>query len=192
MSDHISDADAYADADADADAIPASTEVRNFSWKNVQQMSELLAMAITQHSFVQNRSRDLLYAIIAVSRGGLIPATILSHQLDIRDLYVITSNGSQTPLLRRYERPLIVVDDICDTGATFKWIKGGYPSALYVSLIVKPKGLLYRDLSVLQIPQTTWAKFPWELSNKEDVRDSNSNNEGKGKGKSKGKSECKS
>lgn len=77
--------------------------------------------------------------IIAIQRGGLIPATILSHKLAVREVIVIRSSRTlgdeinskkSTPIVYKNEdlrkiknKRVIIVDDIVGTGETIKMVK---------------------------------------------------------------------
>ena len=81
--------------------------------------------------------------IVGLTRGGLVPATMLSHYLDVRmeTLKVSFRDGTEkehncwmpedafgkysdpTDSKRYVHKNILVVDDINDSGATFNWIK---------------------------------------------------------------------
>lgn len=85
-------------------------------------------------------------AIYGVPRGGLVPAVYLSHRLGI-------------PLASSPDRPgdTLVVDDILDTGSTYRRLSGA--AAYYVVLLARkalPKVIYGR------IYDGPWVEFPWE------------------------------
>lgn len=112
--------------------------------------------------------------IVGVSRGGLIPATILSHKLGIplRTIAVSAYEGTR----RTLEKPLIVegwedwydsnrtliVDDILDSGDTISAIRHlGFSSRFAVLVTKQPmhySGVHY----FAQTSKETWVQFPWE------------------------------
>ncbi len=132
-----------------------------------------------------NCQNDKVSNIIAVSRGGLIPATILSHMLDVDRLYCVGMksykgkskvgepsiyqgiSGAMLWTMRSSTGCTLIVDDICDTGDTFKYIKNTIIDKLdntrFVSLILKPKSKFtpryYGEKS------HKWIVYPWELNN---------------------------
>lgn len=111
--------------------------------------------------------------ILAVTRGGLVPAGILSQTLDIRRIEVINMKSYEDkqqshlevlnqPHLEGDEENWIIVDDLSDSGKTLKHIKDLYPKAFYAVLLVKPNGKEVPDLFSQEFPQDIWIHFPWE------------------------------
>lgn len=109
--------------------------------------------------------------IIAVSRGGLVPAAILARELSIRyvDTVCISSydhnHQREKHILKRAEgdgEGFIVVDDLVDTGGTAHSIRDMYPKAKFVTIFAKPEGRPLVDDYVVDIPQNTWIEQPWD------------------------------
>lgn len=110
--------------------------------------------------------------IIAVSRGGLVPAALLARELGVRyvDTVCISSydHDSQRELkvLKRAAgdgEGFIVVDDLVDTGSTAYAIREMYPKAHFVTIFAKPAGCPLVDDYVVDIPQGTWIEQPWDM-----------------------------
>jgi len=57
-------------------------------------------------------------SIYGIPRGGLVPATLLMHELDLKWSNVMLPNT-------------LVVDDICDSGKTIRDAVGVYTATLY-------------------------------------------------------------
>ena len=100
--------------------------------------------------------------IYGIARGGLIPAVMLAHKLNINNMgNTITHNGpSPTKLL--------VVDEICDSGNTFNsWPR--YPYYRYCALVNNIGGHnIFKDVSYYGIEinkekDPSWIIFPWEI-----------------------------
>ncbi len=111
--------------------------------------------------------------IIAVSRGGLVPAAILARELGIRhvDTLCISSydHDSQHELkvLKHPEgdgEGFIIVDDLVDTGNTAIIIRNMYPKAHLVTIFAKPAGKSLIDDYLVEIPQDTWIEQPWDMA----------------------------
>lgn len=110
--------------------------------------------------------------IIAVSRGGLVPASIIARELGIRhvDTVCISSydHNSQRELkvIKQAEgdgEGFIVIDDMVDTGGTAKAIRDMYPKAHFVTIFAKPLGKPLVDDYVVDIAQDTWIEQPWDM-----------------------------
>lgn len=111
--------------------------------------------------------------IIAVSRGGLVPAAILARELSIRyvDTVCISSydhnHQREKLILKQAEgdgEGFIVVDDLVDTGGTAHSIRDMYPKARFVTIYAKPAGRPLVDDYVVDIAQDTWIEQPWDTS----------------------------
>lgn len=128
--------------------------------------------------------------IIAIQRGGLIPATILSHLLNIRDIEVVIStrnvsddihsekippNVSENYRLTRINgKKILIVDDIIGSGATMQkvvnLIREYHPLSIemfscYVNLDNWEKAQKYSpEKSITYVGKTVrgWVIFPWE------------------------------
>lgn len=115
--------------------------------------------------------------IIPVARGGFVPATILSHMLElpIKDAIFAQSYTGKTqgqlnvviPLLKDSGVGAIFVDDIIDTGNTIRAIRDTLPSAKFVAPVGKIPGVESVADHLLCLPpilaeQGVWLNFPWE------------------------------
>lgn len=100
---------------------------------------------------------------MGVVRGGLIPVTILSHKLSIPLIRTIDPRAWVHDG-RHYDlNGTAVVDDICDTGETFRQIREFFPRALLVTPYLKPAGRSICDLSVIEVLHHVWVVMPWEV-----------------------------
>lgn len=112
--------------------------------------------------------------IIAVSRGGLFPAAVLTRELGIRHVETVCiasyDHDQQSELKVLHAAQLenggegyIVVDDLVDTGNTARAIREMYPKAKFVTVFAKPAGASLVDDYVIDIPQNTWIEQPWDM-----------------------------
>lgn len=94
--------------------------------------------------------------VIGVSRGGLIPATIISHELD---LPLICHDPKNSELdLRKLRDTDLVVDDLLDTGETLKHCEGSV-----VVIYRKEECPIHpRFIPAATYPQDWWIQFPYE------------------------------
>jgi xanthine phosphoribosyltransferase len=118
--------------------------------------------------------------LVAITRGGLTPAAIIAHELDMRCIETISIASYVAENVRgegRIVKPIsaalmqpaagtkmLVIDDLADTGETLKLVRGMLPSAHIATLYVKPAGKPLVDTYVREVPQTTWIYFPWDLA----------------------------
>lgn len=123
--------------------------------------------------------------IVAISRGGLIPARLMAEQLNVKHVYSVglssyTEENIQNPILM-YQSPFqdiitnehklaIIVDEIADSGNTFKflskqWIKYcPYVSSIFAAMYVKEHSQVIPSIFYKKIPNKEWITFPWETN----------------------------
>lgn len=111
--------------------------------------------------------------IVAISRGGLLPAGILAYELDIRNTQAINISSYDGDKQRSLEdveicdnvgivdEKTLIVDDLSDTGTTFKLLRSRFPNARYVTVYAKPKGQSVVDIFSREMPDE-WLVFPWD------------------------------
>lgn len=111
--------------------------------------------------------------IVAITRGGLIPAAIIARELDCRLVesvcvasYEEESRGVPVvvkgPPAAGDGEGFLVVDDLVDTGTTLRVVRELLPRAMYVCLYAKPDGRNAADVFVTEVSQDTWILFPWD------------------------------
>ena len=112
--------------------------------------------------------------IIAVSRGGLVPAAIMARELGIRhvDTLCISSydhnqQRNDLQVLKQVNgdgEGFLIVDDLVDTGNTARVIRELYPKARFITVFAKPKGEPLVDDFEVSVGQDTWIEQPWDMS----------------------------
>ena len=109
--------------------------------------------------------------IIAITRGGLVPAAVVARELEIRviDTVCVSSYDHQTQgeveVLKGVEGDgdgWIVVEDLVDTGRTIKVVRRMLPKAHYATIYAKPAGRDLVHTFVTEVSQDTWILFPWD------------------------------
>jgi len=109
--------------------------------------------------------------IVAVTRGGLVPAAIIARELDIHliDTICITSydwqNQGESTILKSMGgdgEGLLIIDDLVDTGGTAKIVRQMLPNAYFATVYAKPAGKPLVDVHVTEVSQDTWILFPWD------------------------------
>ena len=117
-------------------------------------------------------------AVVAVTRGGLVPAAIVARELGIRvietvciasydydkqvELEVLKAVGEDVARLDGGAKVLIV-DDLVDTGATAKAVRAMLPNAHFATVYAKPEGRPMVDTFITEVSQDTWIYLPWDM-----------------------------
>ena len=111
--------------------------------------------------------------IVAVSRGGLIPAAIVARELECRfvesvsvETYDEETRGepliTKPPTAAGDGAGFLVVDDLVDSGATLRAVRAVLPRAHYACIYAKPAGRDWVETFVTEVSQDTWILFPWD------------------------------
>ena len=147
---------------------PASTE-QAVSWDDIVAGCRRLADLA--------RAMGPFRGIVAIARGGLVPAALVARLLDVRmvDSLAVSSydghrrgparvlKSPQTAALDRGEGWL-VVDDIADSGATCALARTILPRARFAALYAKPEARAALDLYAAEAAASAWIVFPWEAA----------------------------
>ena len=112
--------------------------------------------------------------IVAISRGGLVPAAVIARVLDIRAIETIclaSYDGrikgpvevvKAAPAALGDGAGWLLIDDVADSGATAEAARRMLPQAHYATLYVKPAGRPFVDSFVREVAQDVWIDFPWD------------------------------
>ena len=112
--------------------------------------------------------------IVAITRGGLVPAAIVARELEVRliDTACIASYDDRTrgqvQVLKGAGADVgdgtgwLIVDDLVDTGTTARTIRDLLPAAHFATVYAKPAGRPLVDTFVTEVSQDTWILFPWD------------------------------
>tara|TARA_R110002110_G_scaffold402169_6_gene619332 strand:- start:1196 stop:1705 length:510 start_codon:yes stop_codon:yes gene_type:complete len=116
--------------------------------------------------------------IIAVARGGLVPAAVVARELDVRliDTVCVSSyadmkegnlkiSQKEAHVLKGFEgdsKGWLVVDDMVDTGRTYQKIRELLPDAHFATVYAKPEGRAHVDSFITEVSQDTWILLPWD------------------------------
>lgn len=110
--------------------------------------------------------------IVAITRGGMVPACLLAQFLNIRQVSSIAlvsyEGDKQSESLSCLTRPefyiddkTVFVDDLYDSGNTYRFIKQEYPQAKCAVVYTKEKDAAL-DFPAAYKEKGTWIVFPWE------------------------------
>ena len=129
------------------------------SWKWVDDQIDELAKRLD--------STELEY-ISGIPRGGLIPAIMLSHKLNVPYLPFdsVKKYCIQNPIVKNHR--ILLVDDICDSGVTMKDYADQFITAtLCMRYISETIPEYYGE----KIEDDRWLVFPWEKNNSKPLQD---------------------
>ena len=118
-------------------------------------------------------------AIVAITRGGLVPAAIVARELGVRVIETVCVSSydhitqGELKLLKGVAQDvsalgggrgegILVVDDLVDTGKTAKLVRDLLPKAHFAAVYAKPLGRPMVDTFITEVSQDTWIFFPWD------------------------------
>ena len=146
------------------------------SWPELHRDTRVLCHALIQ--------KGPFKGIIAVARGGMIPAALVARELEIRLVDTICASSyedmegtgegaqimrSEVKLLKGVDHDgegYLLIDDLVDTGNTARIIRKLLPKAYFATLYAKPMGREFVDLCVKEFSQDKWIYFPWDIDYK--------------------------
>ena len=145
------------------------------SWHAVARHTNRLADKIKQDQFIPE-------IVIAIARGGYVPARIICDRLDIYNLTSIRiahyTGGSNKLEQARLSMPLsidirgmnvLLVDDVTDTGDTFKLayehVNSFAPHAIKTAVIHhKMVSCILPDYYATIVRKWRWIVYPWAVT----------------------------
>jgi len=144
-----------------------ATQYLTVTWDQLHRDARLLA-------------RDLIalgpwQGIVAVTRGGLIPAAIVAREIGCRlvESVSVAAYEEETigepallkpPAAAGDGTGFLIIDDLVDTGATAQVVRALLPRAHFACVYAKPAGRPIADSFVVEVPQDTWILFPWDTA----------------------------
>ncbi len=111
--------------------------------------------------------------VVAITRGGLIPAAIVARELEsriIETVSVVTYDEEVKGEPRVVKAPAaagdgegwLLLDDLVDTGTTARVVRAMLPKAHFATVYAKPAGKPLVDTFITEVSQDTWILFPWD------------------------------
>jgi len=140
-----------------------------YTWHEIHQRCEKIVKELKE------KYADIMdYEIVGISRGGLVPAVIISNLLGIRKVFSLglktykeqekdNAEIYQIPYLA-YNNKILLIDDISDSGESFIIVKKLYShkQLVTVSVYMKEKTKFIPDIVGENVDNNTWIVFPWE------------------------------
>lgn len=141
------------------------------SWEELHRNSKALAWRLVELGPWKG--------MVAVTRGGMVPAAIVARELDIRVIETVSvvgyqpddSKPKQAQEIKVVKQPAgigdgagwLVVDDLADTGRTAEVLRKLMPKAHFAAVYAKPLGRPLVDTFITEVSQDTWIYFPWDV-----------------------------
>jgi len=145
-----------------------SSPQKNFpvTWEELHRTSKALAWRLIEAGPFKG--------IVAVTRGGLVPAAVVARELEIRliDTLCVASyderrQGALTVLKSAaaadHGEGWLIIDDLVDTGRTAQAVRQHLPQAHFATVYAKPAGRPMVDTFITEVSQDTWILFPWDI-----------------------------
>ncbi len=146
-----------------------SSSVKHFpvSWEELHRNAKALSWRLSEMGPWKG--------IVAVTRGGLVPAAIIARELEIRliDTACVSSydhqNQREARVLKGVEASAgdgegwLIIDDLVDTGKTAIILRKMLPKAHFATIYAKPAGRPLVDTFITEVSQDTWIFFPWDI-----------------------------
>lgn len=148
------------------------------SWDQIHRDARALAWRLDG----QGPNDGAWKAVVAITRGGMAPAMIVSRELDIRTVDTISvksyhAGGGKADQQRDAEvlknpnaelmgdgEGILIVDDLVDSGKTLELVRDLYPKAHFATVYAKPLGEAMVDTFITGVSQDTWIFFPWDMA----------------------------
>jgi adenine/guanine phosphoribosyltransferase-like PRPP-binding protein len=133
------------------------------SWEELHRDAKALAWRLVE--------KGPWKGIVAVTRGGLVPAAVIARELDLRlvDTVCIASyddrQQGKLTILKAMDGDgdgWLIIDDLVDTGVTAQAVRKLLPKAHFATVYAKPAGRPLVDTFVTEVSQDTWILFPWD------------------------------
>lgn len=146
------------------------------SWTDVQRQVQELVRQMWQDRWVPDY-------VVGITRGGLVPANLISQYLDV-DMHALkvslrgSGNDCESNLWMQGDavnhRNILIVDDINDSGATLNWIRDDWGPEVEWGRNVRVAVLYDNEASdsihtpdysaenINKAADPQWIVFPWE------------------------------
>ena len=143
------------------------------SWDQLHRDARALAWRLDGHG----PNDGAWSAVVAITRGGMAPAMIISRELDIRIVDTISvksydqQSQSEPKIIKMPDSRVVkdgtgilIIDDLVDTGKTLESVRASMPNAHVATVYAKPMGRSQVDTFITEVSQDTWIFFPWDMA----------------------------
>lgn len=142
-------------------------------YDNIDQNCQLIAEQIHDQQIP-------IDCILGVMRGGMVPAVILSHKLNVSEVHPVVYSSKRGRGDDKFEMKyvphinhenILIVDDITDSGYTLLDVVGFYLpfQRVYTAAVVyKQSSIIIPDFFGTKISSDAdWVVFPWESNSRQ-------------------------
>lgn len=146
----------------------------HISWDQIYRDSRALAWRLEQNGPLAGGAWK---AVVAITRGGMVPACIIARELNVRVVDTISvksydnQNQTDAQVLKSPDAEItgdgegiLIIDDLVDSGKTLEIVRKLYPKAHFATVYAKPKGRPMVDSFITEVSQDTWIFFPWDMA----------------------------
>jgi len=129
-------------------------------WNDIENLVKKTALKIKEN----NKKYDL---IIGIKNGGIIPAKLISRELDINDIDFISVKMDQMFTSNNFPRnkKYLLIDEIYDTGKTFFTVNKFFNSFEYDYACLISRYRIIDNSKIITgeiLNHNKWIVFPWE------------------------------
>jgi len=154
-----------------ADSTPRPEKIFPVSWDQFHRDARALAWRLHEAGPFD--------AVVAITRGGLVPAAVVARELNVRiieticiasyhdyknqgEITVLKGVAPEVTSMRGQGKGVLIVDDLVDTGKTARVVRDLLPAAHFATVYAKPMGRPLVDTFITEVSQDTWIYFPWD------------------------------
>ncbi|MBC6407371.1 MAG: xanthine phosphoribosyltransferase [Rhodobacteraceae bacterium] len=145
-------------------------------WDQIHRDSRALAWRLDGRGIAADGSWR---GLVAVTRGGMVPAMIVARELGIHTVDTISVQSYQhqeqkaqakvlkapdAQLMAQGGQGILIIDDLVDSGRTLELVRDMYPRAHYAAVYAKPMGRPMVNTYITEVSQDTWIFFPWDMA----------------------------
>ena len=132
--------------------------MRELTWQDIEDLIDVVGDAIIEDAFIPS-------LIVAVPRGGFIPARLLADKLEVKNLMSMPEGlqAESRPCSKDVPCPkILVVDEIADSGKTLQAINHLRPWWRIATLHTRIYSNFQPHYTAVIISSKAWIKYPWE------------------------------
>lgn len=147
----------------------------SMTWEEVESHCEYLWNNIRR---IYAEPKDIK-TIVAVAKGGMIPASLIWQRIPHATMVILRVETYDEFLGQRPskitnpevlvhqcpdEASTLIIDDICDSGGTFRLIAQNFENATFGCMLARaePKDQFEYDFCGGTVSNGIWVDFPWE------------------------------